>query len=419
MTRDAYRRRLFGMIAPALFGSLLVAPGMLCAQQVRGDDPEIWIIDGHNDLPLVLREKTGGDLGKIDLGAEGDGDTDIPKLREGNVGAQFWSVYVPSGLSGLDAVRYQLEQIDIARRMIAGYDDFALALSVADIEKARAEGRIASLLGMEGAHPIANSMAVLRAYYDLGVRYATLTHSAGHDWADSATSPPRHGGLTPFGKEVVREMNRLGMLVDLSHVSADAMNDALDVAEAPVIFSHSSAFALTPHPRNVPDEVLRRVAANGGIVMVTFIPPYVNEARRLHDKPLEEKIAKITSEAEFRAVLEAHRAEYGEPPMSTIADVADHVEHVAKIAGKAHVGIGGDFFGAGPPDVTEGLEDVSRYPALIAELRGRGWSGPDLAALAHGNFLRVMREAEQAAARLQASRPPSLATIAMDDATSE
>ncbi|GAO80944.1 dipeptidase [Sphingopyxis sp. C-1] len=419
MIRKAYFRRLLGMMAPALFGSLLVSGSVLCAQPVQEDNAEIWIIDGHNDLPLVLREKTGGDLGKIDLGVRGDGDTDIPKLRAGNVGAQFWSVYVPSGLSGLEAVRYQLEQIDIARRMIAGYDDFALALSVADIEKARAQGRIASLLGMEGAHPIANSMAVLRAYYDLGVRYATLTHSAGHDWADSATSPPRHGGLTRFGTEVVREMNRLGMLVDLSHVSADAMNDALDVAEAPVIFSHSSAFALTPHPRNVPDDVLRRVAANGGIVMVTFIPPYVNDARRVHDKPLEEKIATITSEAEFRTVLEAHRTEYGEPPMSTIADVADHVEHVAKVAGKAHVGIGSDFFGAGPPDVTEGLEDVSRYPALIAELRRRSWSEPDLAALAHGNFLRVMREAEQAAARLQASRPPSLATIAIDDAASE
>ena len=370
------------------------------------------IVDGHNDLPWVIREKFGGDVENFDISVYAQFDTDIPRLREGRVGTQFWSVYVPSSMTPLDAMRVQLEQINIAHRIIEQYPaDLMLALNVADIDAAEEQGRIASLLGMEGGHTIVNSLGALRSYYDLGVRYMTLTHFHSHDWADSATDTPRHEGLTAFGREVVREMNRMGMLVDLSHVSAETMNDVLDVVEAPVIFSHSSARALTDHPRNVPDSVLRRMPENGGVVMVTFVPPYVSEERRAWEDGMIPLLKDTASDAEWEKVGIRYREEHGTPPIATLSQVADHIEHVAKVAGIDHVGIGSDFYGATGDELVQGLEDVSRFPDLIAELARRGWSDGDLAKLSRENLLRAFRQAEAAATRLQALRPPSTKTI--------
>ena len=377
------------------------------AKAVLRDAP---LIDGHNDLPWVIRENADGDVENYDLRTRAPADTDIPRLRAGGIGAQFWSVYVPTSLATLNAVRAQLEQIDLARRMIAMYPDtFHLALSVSDIHEAHRSGKIASLLGMEGGHTIANSLGALRAYYDLGVRYMTLTHFHGNDWADSATDDARHGGLSPFGVEVVREMNRLGMLVDLSHVSPDTMKDVLDVTVAPVIFSHSSARALTDHPRNVPDDVLRRMARNGGVVMVTFVPPFVNDERRQWQSGAIPLLKDAKTDADWKRIMDEYRARHGEPPSATLTDVADHVDHVAKVAGNDHVGIGGDYYGASGDDLVVGLEDVSRYPHLFAELIRRGWSEEDLAKLARGNVLRAFAEAEKASVRLRRERSPSLA----------
>ena len=370
------------------------------------------IVDGHNDLPWVIREKFGGDVEGYDISVRAQFDTDLPRLREGVVGTQFWSVYVPSSMSPLAAMTAQLEQIDIAQRIIAMYpDDLMFAASVADIEAAMEQGKIASLLGMEGGHPIVNSLGTLRSYYDLGVRYMTLTHFHSHDWADSATDDARHEGITGFGREVIREMNRLGMLVDLSHVSTETMNDVLDVAEAPVIFSHSSARGLTDHARNVPDSVLERLRENGGVVMVTFIPAYVSEERRLWEDGMIPLLKNTTTDAEWDEVGVLYREEHGTPPLATLSDVADHIEYVAGVAGYDHVGIGGDFYGAAGDDLIQGLEDVSRYPNLIAELVRRGWSDKNLARLSRGNLLRAFSEAEQVAARLRQARPPSLKTI--------
>jgi len=371
------------------------------------------LVDGHNDLPDVIRDKFGSDVAANDISVQAAFDTDIPRLRAGGVGTQVWSVYVPSALSPLDAMRQQLEQIDVARRMIAAYpDDLAFAISVADIEAARAQGRIASLLGMEGGHTIANSLGALRAYYDLGVRYMTLTHFHSHDWADSATDDARHEGLTEFGREVVREMNRLGMMVDLSHVSPDTMNDALDVSEAPVIFSHSSARGVTDHARNVPDSVLKRLAEHDGIVMVNFYPEFVNEEIRQWGDGLIPLLKEDPTGDGWPAIEQAYRQEHGEPPRATIADVADHVEHLARVAGVAHVGIGADYYGINPDEFPIGLGDVSTYPYLFAELIRRGWSDEDLEALARNNFLRVFRKVEEVGARLRETRAPSIKTIA-------
>lgn len=376
------------------------------AQQILATAP---VVDGHNDLPWVIREKFEGNVEGYDISRRAEFDTDIPRLREGQVGTQFWSVYVPSSLTPLEAMQAQLEQIDIARRMIALYpDDLQLATGVAEIEAARQNGRIASLLGMEGGHSIVNSLGALRAYYALGVRYMTLTHFHSNDWADSATDDARHEGITEFGREVVREMNRLGMLVDLSHVSVDTMNDVLDVAEAPVIFSHSSARELTDHVRNVPDSVLKRLARNGGVVMVTFIPAYVSDERREWEDGMIPLLKTATTDAEWEEIGKSYRKEHGKPPTATLADVADHIEHVAKVAGIDHVGIGSDFYGAEGDDLVEGLEDVSRFPYLVAELLQRGWNDEDIAKLTRNNLLRALSEAEQAALRLQQDRPPSL-----------
>jgi membrane dipeptidase len=367
------------------------------------------LVDGHNDLPGTLRETFGSDLARVDLRKRGATvDTDIPRLREGRVSAQFWSVFIVSGLE--HPARTQLEQIELARRMIDAYPDvFLFATRATDVERARREGKIASFLGMENGQALENSLGALRAYYGLGVRYLTLTHGKNTDWADSATDTPAHGGLSPFGREVVREMNRLGMLVDISHVSAEVMRQVLDITEAPVIFSHSSARALVDHPRNVPDDVLARMAKNGGVVMVTFIPPFVSGATAAWGKGLESKIFNAKTNAEMEQMMRDYAAVHGPAPGATLGQVADHIEHVARIAGRDHVGIGSDFYGS--TDEPKGLEDVSRLPELFAELIRRGWPDADLAKLAGGNILRALSAAENAAARIQVQRPPSTATI--------
>ena len=343
------------------------------------------LIDGHNDLPWVIRENKANprDVDAYDLRKHTPHQTDIERMRAGKVGGQFWSVYIPGDIRDSGYARVQLEQIDIARRMIAKYPEtLASALTAADVRGAFAAGKVGSLMGMEGGHAIENSLGALRDYYALGVRYMTLTHNVTLDWADAALDSAKHGGLTNFGKEVVREMNRLGMLVDLSHVSPGVMSNALDVSEAPVIFSHSSARALVDHPRNVPDSILRRLPKNGGVVMVTFVPGF--------DSP------------KVRAKVPGAKA--------TIADVADMIDYVKKVAGADHVGIGSDFDGV-DDDLPVGLEDQSKYPNLFAELIRRGWSDADLKKLAGENVLRVLSQAETVAKRLQKSRPPSTKTI--------
>lgn len=376
------------------------------------------LVDGHNDLPWVLREEAASDLARYDVAVKAPGQTDLPRLREGGLGGQFWSVYVPGEVKSGWA-RIQLEQIELARRLIESHPErFELALTADDVERAFRRGRIGSLLGMEGGHIIENSLGALRAYYRLGARYLTLTHNVTLDWADSAAGPPRHGGLTRFGEEVVREMNRLGMLVDLSHVSVETMDDALRVSEAPVIFSHSSARALVDVPRNVPDAILQKMAANGGVVMVTFVPAFVStEVARAYEaqtKRVEERTAGITDAAEKERVEKQVR-DASPLPRATLAQVADHIEHVRKVAGIDHVGLGGDFDGMGQGP--QGLEDVSRYPHLLAELARRGWTDEELGKLAGLNILRAMRKAEEVARRLQSSRPPSVATIEAMDGT--
>lgn len=365
------------------------------------------VFDGHNDLPWAIRnyEPAPSDVNAYDLRtrAPGKGVTDIPRLRAGGVGAQFWSVYIPGEAKG-DFARVQLEQIDIARRIIDRYPDtFQLALTAADVRAARAKGRIASLIGMEGGHAIEDSLALLRMYYGLGVRYMTLTHNTHTSWADSAAQlPAEHGGLTPFGEQVVREMNRLGMLVDLSHVSPETMDDALRVSQAPVIFSHSSAKALCNVPRDVPDDILRRVTANGGVVMVTFVAGFINpEVAKITQPAMEElnRRLKEMQKPEAREALEKEIFGRLKLPPTTIAMVANHIEHVRDVAGIDHVGLGGDF--DGNEEWPEGLSDVSMYPNLFAELIRRGWSDADIRKLAGGNALRALEQAEVVAARLQ------------------
>jgi membrane dipeptidase len=402
------------------FAVLLSALALPCAFAATAPDPALThahallkstiLIDGHNDLPWVIREntKTPMDVERYDLRQHTPGQTDLARLKQGHLGAQFWSIYVPGEIKDGFA-RTQLEQFDIAKRMIARYPDtLELALSSADIRRIAAKGKVASLLGMEGGHVIENSLGALRAYYDLGARYMTLTHNVTLDWADAAAGEPRHHGLTPFGKEVVREMNRLGMMVDISHVSADVMRNVLDVSAAPVIFSHSSAFALVDHPRNVPDDVLMRMKDNGGVVMVTFVPAFVNRENRLWHEGLEQQSKGVTDESELKRIKAAYIGQHGPAPKATLQDVADHVDHVAKVAGHDHVGLAGDFDGGG---ATDGLDDVSMYPNLFAELIRRGWSDADLKKLAGENMLRVFAQVEQVAKRLQKEYPSSIATI--------
>ena len=375
------------------------------------------LIDGHNDLAIALRHHVGGlAVSQVDLRSNVDGlDTDIPRLRAGRVGGQFWSIWVPADLPEPDALRMALEQLDIADGFAERYPDvFERATTAAEVERAFAAGRIASLLGLEGGSMIASSLPVLRLFFARGVRYMTLTHWKTTRWADAATDAPRHGGLTAFGREVVREMNRLGMLVDLSHVSPSTMAAALDIAEAPVVFSHSSAFAVNPHPRNVPDDILRRIPANDGVVMAVFLSQFVSDEVRRHSQPamdLQEAFEREHPEASPEEAREVRRAWFAAnpPPKATIGQLADHIDHLVEAAGVEHVGIGSDFDGGEYTPV--GLEDVSRFPWLIAELLERGYGDEDVRAIAGGNILRVMRGAEAAAARLRAERGPSEATI--------
>jgi membrane dipeptidase len=373
------------------------------------------LIDGHNDLPWEIRvSKTAPrDVAAYDLRARAPKHTDLGRMREGEVGAQFWSIYIPGEIKDSGYAKVQLEQFDIARRMIAMYPDrLALALSADDIERSFKRGRVASLLGMEGGHAIENSLGALRAYYDLGARYMTLTHNVTLDWADAALDTVRHDGLTDFGREVVREMNRLGMLVDLSHVSPATMSDALDVTQAPVIFSHSSARALTDHPRNVPDSILARLPKNGGVVMVTFVPAFVSPEVAAWESRLDEQVkgvkASISDTAQQRTMVDEWKSTHP-APRATLKQVADHIEHVRKVAGIDHVGIGSDFDGI--DSTPEGLEDSSKFPDLFAELIRRGWTDTDLKKLAGQNLLRAFRAAEATAARLQKSTQPSTKTI--------
>ncbi|HEX9031081.1 MAG TPA: dipeptidase, partial [Streptosporangiaceae bacterium] len=364
------------------------------------------VLDGHNDLPWALREGAQGDPALVDIAAPVPfTQTDLPRLVAGGVGAQFWSVFVPADLQGEAAVATTLEQVDLVHRLVARHPGgLELALTAADVERIMASGRIASLIGAEGGHSIGCSLGVLRALYSLGVRYMTLTHNLNVPWADSATDEPACGGLTGFGREVVAQMQRLGMLVDLSHVAPGTMRDTLDVATAPVIFSHSSARAVTDHPRNVPDEILERLPANGGVAMVTFVPAFVSAACREWDLAAAQEARRrgidyrsLRSRAELADWVAANPM-----PAATIADVADHVEHVRDVAGLDHVGIGGDFDGT--DELPSGLEDVSRYPALFAALLERGWTAAECGKLASGNILRVLRDAESAA-----GEPPAAA----------
>jgi membrane dipeptidase len=358
------------------------------------------LVDGHNDLPWAIRAGFGSDpvLAALTRPVR-ETQTDLPRLSEGGVAAQFWSVYVPGTLTGDAAVTAVLEQIDIVHRMIQAYPEhLELALTAADVQRAFAAGKIASLLGAEGGHSIASSLGVLRALYGLGVRYMTLTHNSNVGWADSATDTPDAGGLTDFGRAVVREMQRIGMLVDLSHVAPSTMRDALDVAGAPLIFSHSSARALCDHPRNVPDEVLARLAVNGGVCMVTFVPAFVSPECAAWQAGLLAELDRRGLDRRDMSAWDAVAPEWeaAHPvPEATLTQVADHIDHVRAVAGIDHIGIGGDYDGSAA--MPTGLSDVSGYPALFAELLTRGWTEPDCAALAGGNLLRVLRDAENAA----------------------
>ncbi|MFE9855715.1 dipeptidase [Streptomyces sp. NPDC005780] len=382
---------------------------------------EYPVVDGHNDLPWALREQVGYDLDARDIATDQSAHlhTDIPRLRAGGVGAQFWSVYVRSDMAGDDAVSATLEQIDAVAELLERHPaDLRRALTADDMETARSEGRIASLMGAEGGHSIHNSLGTLRALHALGVRYMTLTHNDNIAWADSATDAPGVGGLSPFGHEVVREMNRTGMLVDLSHVAATTMRDALATSTAPVMFSHSSSRAICDHPRNIPDDVLAQLPANGGIAMATFVPKFVlpeavawtksadenMRAQGLHHLDTTERGMKI------HAAFEAANPR----PMATVATIADHLDHMREVAGIDHIGIGGDYDGTA--FLPQGLEDVAGYPNLIAELLGRGWSAADLAKLTWQNAVRVLRAAEDVARDLRTRRGPSHATIEQLDA---
>jgi membrane dipeptidase len=372
------------------------------------------VIDGHNDLLWTARVEAAYDFSRLDVGAGGTPThTDLPRMRAGGMGAQFWSVYVPTRLTGDTAVSATLEQVDAARMLTSRYaDQLAWATTADEVEDAWAGDRMASLVGAEGGHSIGCSLGTLRQLHELGVRYLTLTHNANTPWADSATDTPVAGGLTPFGREVVREMNRLGMMVDLSHVSADTMRAALEVAEAPAIFSHSSARAVTDSPRNAPDDVLEAMARGGGVCMVTFVPKFVNAAcADAHRELVAAAAAEGIPEADGVRFAEFERAWVLDHPQptATLADVVAHVEHVREVAGIDHVGLGGDYDGV--ETLPAGLEDVSTYPALLAALAERGWSNDDLARLTCRNTLRVMREVESVALDLQAERGPSLARI--------
>ena len=384
-------------------------------QRARALHDKIPLIDGHNDLPWQYRKVADNALSKIDIAQHQPGlHTDIPRLREGGVGGQFWSVYIPQALPKGEHVRATMEQIDVVYNMLRQWPDtFQLSLTADDVEAAFDSGKIGSLIGIEGGHSIDNSLGALRMFHRLGARYMTLTHFKNVDWADSCTDKPKVDGLSQFGREVVREMNRLGMLVDLSHVHADTMRAALDTSDAPIVFSHSSARAITGHPRNVPDDVLERVKENDGVVMVSFVPGFVSQQTYEHGLARDAEKARLeaqsdSSDESVEAGLKAWDADNPEP-RATVSDIADHIDRIREKAGIDHIGIGSDFDGI--TSVPEGLEDVSKYPVLTAELLRREYSEEDILKILGGNILRLMRAVENAATRIQQERGPSEASI--------
>ncbi|MBX7539597.1 dipeptidase [Qipengyuania sphaerica] len=403
-----------GVAALALAACPLAAQTPRETAEAALEAAPVW--DGHNDVPIQLRARFDNMINSFDFRdtldmAEGDHDamhSDLARLDRGEVGAQWWSVYVSADLDEPMAVQQTIEQIDVTKRLIARYpDSLKMALTAADVEAAIADGKIASLLGMEGGHSIGSSLAVLRQMYDLGARYMTITHGKTLDWADSATDAPRHGGLNAFGMDVIREMNRIGMMVDLSHVSEEAMHDALDAARAPVIFSHSGARGVTGHLRNVPDSVLQRLPLNGGVVMVVALPWFINEDLRNHsaNRAAEEARLKALYSGlpdQVEALMAKWDAENREP-VSTIADMADHIDHIRNVAGIDFIGIGGDYDGM--PHGPSGMEDVTGYPALFEELARRGYSQEDLEKISMRNMMRAMREAEAYAASQAGAAP--------------
>ena len=429
--RSAYARTLLPAIATALLASsatAIAAGAQDAATRVDRILATTPLIDGHNDLPWEIRKLYKGNVGGVDLSVDqttlpgpGGGPplmTDMPRLHAGHVGGQFWSVWIPVETKGFEAVQMTLEEMDIVKRLAERYPaDLEMAYTAADIRRIHKAHRIASLIGVEGGHQINGSLAVLRQFYAAGARYMTLTHTANTTWADAATENPLHHGLTPFGIEVVREMNRLGMLVDLSHVSAQTMKVALATSEAPVIFSHSSARAIVDHPRDVADDVLKLVAANDGVVMVNFYTPYVSQARANWEADRDAEKARYNSPPygglyigqpeRANAALEAWTVAHPKPAV-TLAEVANHIEHVRNVAGVDHVGLGSDFDGI--EETPAGLGGVDRFPALLIELANRGWSDTDLAKVAGENLLRVLTAAEKVSVRLRATRPASIAT---------
>jgi membrane dipeptidase len=410
---DMLKKVCFVMATVAVASAVYSQPSADAAllERARAIHKRTPLIDGHNDYPWALREKAQRNLEKLDISQPQPSImTDISRLRAGGVGGQFWSVYVPAELTGQAAVTATLEQVDVVHQMMRRYPGtFELALTADDVMRIFNKGKVASLIGMEGGHSIDNSLAVLRMFHRLGARYMTLTHSKNTPWADSATDDPKAGGLSPFGEEVVREMNWLGMLVDLSHVSPDTMEDAIRVSRAPVIFSHSSARAVTDRTRNVPDGILEMVAKKDGVVMVTFVPGFISPAVAAWNELQTAEQTRLTglfpadAAAVRRGVDEWSTAHPS--PVARLSDVADHIDHIRKVAGIDHIGLGGDFDGI--TAVPQGLEDVSTYPSLTAELLRRGYKEEDVKKILGQNVLRVMRETERIAKKLQAERGPS------------
>jgi len=427
ITQDSRENSMLNRVVRMLCGAALV---VLAADRVTGSQAsadaallahvrklqsQVPLIDGHNDLPWAMRENAWYDFGKLDIrSAQPKLMTDLGKIKTGGLGGQFWSVYVPATLQGQRAVTATLEQIDAVYTMVQRYPDaFELARTADDIERIFKKGKVASLIGMEGGHSIDSSLGTLRMFRQLGAGYMTLTHSSNVPWADSATDDPVVGGLSKFGEEVVREMNRLGMLVDLSHVSPETMEDAIRVSAAPVIFSHSSAKAICDVPRNVPDDILRLLPENGGVVMVTFVPGFIAPEAGGRSQSMRDELRAIrrqyASDAKgLEAAMDNYYKTHPEPP-ATLQQVADHIDHIRRVAGIDHIGIGSDFDGI--TRVIAGLENVSKYPDLFAELLRRGYSDEDVRKVLGKNILRVMRRSEQVARKLQAERGPSLATI--------
>lgn len=397
------------LLAAAMIPGQTTSPALL--ERARALQKQTPLIDGHNDYPWAVREKAHGDPDRLDIShSQPELMTDIPRLKAGGVGGQFWSVYVPVELQGQTAVTATLEQIDIVERMMKKYPDtFELALTADDVERIFKQGKIASLIGMEGGHSIDNSLGALRMFYRLGARYMTLTHSKNTAWADSCSDVPASNGLSPFGEQVVHEMNWLGMMVDLSHTSPDTMEDAIRVSDAPVIFSHSSARAINDVTRNVPDNVLAMLPKNGGVVMVTFVPGFLSPQVAAWNKLQTAEQDRLTAQfpgdpAAVKAGVDAW-TRANPAPRATVSDAADHIDHIRKVAGIDHIGIGGDFDGI--TSVPAGLEDVSKYPDLTAELLRRGYSDADVSKILGGNILRVMREVERVSKKLRSERGPS------------